>query len=477
MITLSKLDETYLKIDGDIGILAQIKDYFSYYAKGYKYSPAYKSRRWDGKVTYFNVTNRTLYLGLYYSLIEFLEKNEIKYKSNYNPDNNLDIKDVLNYIGTLNLPFAPRDYQLYMVYTALKKKRGVMLAATASGKSLSQYLMTRYLVDKGHKVLMIVPKISLVEQMYGDFQEYGLNVDKEVHRIYSGKNYFTTKNIIITTFQSLKNIKDKTLKGITTILVDEAHTATNDTIKRFLTKMTHCEYKLGFTGTLPDDIASKKLVEGLLGHPEKIISAKELIERGYSPKLTIEAQILKHPKKRFKDYHDEIEYICTDENRNNYIKTLADSLEGNTLILFNYIDTHGRLIFDKLQELDKKSYFIYGGTEVEAREEIRKLVELNDKVIICASLGVFSVGVNMKKLHNIIFASSTKSKVLGLQSIGRGLRKHESKDKITVYDLVDDYTEEKGFKNYTLKHFEQRMKYYKEENFTVNIKHIEVVES
>ena len=131
----------------------------------------------------------------------------------------------------------------------------------------------------------------------------------------------------------------------------------------------------------------------------------------------------------------------------------------------------------KIQELDKKSYFIYGGTEVEAREEIRKLVELNDKVIICASLGVFSVGVNMKKLHNIIFASSTKSKVLGLQSIGRGLRKHESKDKITVYDLVDDYTEEKGFKNYTLKHFEQRMKYYKEENFTVNIKHIEVVES
>lgn len=478
MITISKIDETYLKIDGDIGLLAKIKDHFSYYAKGYKYSPAYKARRWDGKISYFNITNRSLFIGLYDDLIKFLDKYDIKYQSEYNSEEyNLDIKDILNFIDTINLPFPPRDYQLYMVYRALKKRRGIFLAATASGKSLNQYIISRYLISNGHKILMIVPKVSLVEQMYGDFKEYGINVEKHIHKIYSGQNYHSDKDIIITTYQSLKNIKKKTLDSVTAVLVDETHTAANTTIKNFLIKMNHCEYKLGFTGTLPDDLASVKLIEGLLGSSESIITAEELIKRGYSPKLTIEAQILKHNYKRFNNYHDEIDYICSNDLRNNYIKNLCESLEGNTLVLFNYIETHGKLIYEKLLELDKDVHFIYGGTEIDTREDIRKLAENNENVIICASLGCFSTGINVKRLHNIIFASSTKSRVLGLQSIGRGLRKHKSKDKITVYDLVDDFSDnKKSSKNYTLKHFDQRLKYYQEENFNVNVNEIDLVE-
>lgn len=476
MIYISKVNETYLKVDAEISILEQIKDYFTYPVKGAKYSPAYKSGRWDGNVFHFNISRKELYLGLYDSLVEFLEKNNLKFNTEYSfQKNKLDNNEVVKFIKDLNLPYTPRDYQVYGFLQALINKRAILLSATSSGKSLMQYMVAKYLNSIGKKVLIIVPKVSLVEQMYSDFEEYGCSVNQEIHRIYAGKSSFTRKNIVITTYQSLKNIESKTLDSIGAILVDEAHGSSNETLKKFLCSMTHCEYKLGFTGTLDGDLANEKLIEGLLGKQIKVITSKELIERGYSPKLLIQSLILKHEPKSFNNYQEEIEYICNSDLRNEYIKTLCSSLEGNTLLLFNFIENHGKVIYEKLKDLNRETYFVYGGTDIEVREEIRKLAESKDNIIICASYGVFSTGVNIKKLHNIVFASSTKSKVLGLQSIGRGLRSHDSKDKVVVYDLVDDFSgNSSNLKNYTLGHFYERVKFYKSEGFKISLKKIKL---
>lgn len=480
MITIKKVNESFISVTGDYGHLEKIKDRFSFMVKGAIFSKAYKNGIWDGKKYLFNMATKQLYIGLYDELIDYLETNNIEYESNYKHiKDKVSLNSVIEYAENVGLPFKLREYQMFGIYTALKNRRGVLLSATSSGKSAIQYVTAKYLVDKGKRIIIVVPRISLVEQLYGDFEEYGMDVKKNLHRIYSGKSSETNKPIIVTTFQSLKSIKRSILKDIDAVFVDEAHNSSNNTLKTFLCTMSHCKYKLGFTGTLSGNRCDDSLVKGLFGEVVEVITPKQLIEMGYAPKLEIKVHVLRHPTKKFYAYEDEVEHICSNEIRNEYIKSLCGKLSGNTLVLFSRIETHGNVILENVKKLKKKDvYYVYGGTDVEDRERVRKLTEKNDDVIICASYGVFSTGVNIKRLHNIIFASSTKSKVTGLQSIGRGLRKHSTKEKVTVYDLVDDYSGgDKKKINYTLSHFKTRLKYYKEEGFDIDITNVEVAES
>jgi superfamily II DNA or RNA helicase len=149
--------------------------------------------------------------------------------------------------------------------------------------------------------------------------------------------------------------------------------------------------------------------------------------------------VCKHEYKYFEDYHSEMEYIVQHEKRNNLIKNLVKDIEGNTLVLFNYVEKHGEPLFELINNnvSDREIFFVHGGTDVEDREEVRKLTETQDNAIIIASYGTFSTGINIKRLHNIIFASPSKSRVRNLQSIGRVLRKGDGKDIATLYDIAE----------------------------------------
>ena len=163
-------------------------------------------------------------------------------------------------------------------------------------------------------------------------------------------------------------------------------------------------------------------------------------------------------------------FITSYEPRNKFIKNLALSLSGNTLILFQYVAKHGKILFELLQNkeiLDRSVFLVYGGTEVEEREEIRSLVEVEINAIIVASYGVYSTGINVKNLNNIIFASPSKSKIRVLQSIGRGLRLSNNKDFATLFDLSDDLSS-KSFVNSTLEHYKERLLIYQAEGFQVS---------
>ena len=161
--------------------------------------------------------------------------------------------------------------------------------------------------------------------------------------------------------------------------------------------------------------------------------------------------------------------------RNEFIKNLALSLKGNSLILFQFVEKHGKDLHNIIQEQAKGRhvFFVYGGTDVEVRESIRAITEKEKDAIIVASYGTFSTGVNIRNLHNIIFASPSKSRVRNLQSIGRGLRLGENKEEAVLFDISDDFRIGK-FANYTLKHFIERVKIYDEEKFSYKFYNIEL---
>ena len=179
-----------------------------------------------------------------------------------------------------------------------------------------------------------------------------------------------------------------------------------------------------------------------------------------------------HGPQKFDTYNDELEAICLNEKRNNFIKNLVTDLEGNTLILFSRVATHGEPLFELINssvpDPQRQVFFVYGGVDTEEREQVRAITEQQNNAIIVASYGTFSTGINIKNLHNVVFASPSKSRVRNLQSIGRVLRKGNRKTNAVLYDIADDYSVGDS-KNYTLNHLIERIKIYSQEKFNYEI--------
>ena len=365
-----------------------------------------------------------------------------------------------------NVP--PRDYQYEAVYEALKNNRKLLLSPTGSGKSLMIYSLVRYYCATNKKTLIIVPTTSLVEQMVNDFNEYGWDADAHVHKIYSGKDKVTEKKVIISTWQSIYKFPKRYFDDIDCVIGDEAHLFKSKSLTGIMTKLHNAKYRFGFTGTLDGSKTHKWVLEGLFGSCKQVTKTDELIKSGYLSKFRIKVLLCNHAPQYFESYQEEIDFLVQHRGRNNLIKNLVADIEGNTLVLFNYIEKHGEPLYELINNTvdeQRKIFFVHGGTDVEDREEVRHLTETEDNAVIIASYGTFSTGINIKRLHNIIFASPSKSRVRNLQSIGRVLRKGEGKDIATLYDIADDI----NGRNYTLKHLNERVNIYQSENFKYEV--------
>ena len=328
----------------------------------------------------------------------------------------------------------PRPYQYKAVYEAIKYNRKLLLSPTGSGKSLMIYSLVRYYTATSKKTLIIVPTTSLVEQMVNDFNDYGWNADDHVHKIYSGKDKNTDKPIIISTWQSIYKFPKRYFDDIDCVIGDEAHLFKSKSLTGIMTKLHNAKYRFGFTGTLDGTKTHKWVLEGLFGDCEQVTKTDDLIKSGYLSKFRIKILLCKHAPQHFDTYHDEMEYLVGHKGRNNLIKNLVNDIKGNTLVLFNYIEKHGEPLHDLINntvDSKRKVFFVHGGTDVEDREEVRQITETEDNAIIIASYGTFSTGINIKRLHNIIFASPSKSRIRNLQSIGpvsyTHLRAHETR--------------------------------------------------
>ena len=478
-VTIQKKNEVYLTVECEPHIKYELSEYFTFEVPNAKFMPQYKKRLWDGTIKLFSPGDGKIYCGLYSYLIDWLDVRGYTYEDKDNnyygmPNECNDMispQGVADYVKSLHIPFAVRDYQYNAIYQALKYNRRLLLSPTASGKSLMIYSITRYFTSKGNNVLIVVPTTSLVEQMCGDFDTYGWSSEDNCHKIYSGKEKNTNKSVTITTWQSIYKMPKKYFEKFDCVIGDEAHLFKAKSLINIMTKLHNCKHRIGFTGTLDGSSTNQLVLEGLFGPVNKIIKTKQLIDKGYLSSLKINVLLLQHQEISFDSYQDEMDYICTLEKRNKFIRKLTLNQTGNTLVLFAYVEKHGQVLFDMINNSvteNRKVFFVHGGVDTEDREEVRRITETQNDAIIIASYGTFSTGINIKRLHNIIFASPSKSRVRNLQSIGRALRKGDQKESAKLFDIADDFS--KGDrKNYTLNHMMERVKIYSQENFNYEI--------
>ena len=485
-IIISKKDEVYAKITCEKHIAKELSEYFTFFVPGYQFVPAYRNRIWDGKIRMFNLQTNQIYLGLLPYIELFCE--ERKYQFDYG-DPRPDIEDEYSvyhakkFIDSLNIhargePIEIREHQIDAYIHAMQKRRALLVSPTASGKSLIIYLIFRQLHQyQNLKGLIIVPTTSLVEQLYSDFGDYNNDEMTNIHRIYQGKEKDTDKPLTISTWQSLYKLPKEYFHQFDYIIGDEAHLFKAQSLTSILTSCVNAKYRIGLTGTLDGTKTHKLVLEGLFGSVKKVITTRELIDKQQVSDFEIKCLVLKHDDEiclqiKDKTYQEEIQYLISNENRNKFIKNLAVSLGNNTLILYQMVDKHGQILYDMIRETknigDRKVFFVHGGVDANDREEIRRIMEIENDAIVVASFGTFSTGINIRNLHNIIFASPSKSRVRNLQSIGRGLRQSKGKEKAILYDIADDLRYKKHM-NFTLKHFVERVKIYTEEKFPFKI--------
>jgi len=485
-IKIIKHNESYVKILCEKHISKELHDYFSFFVPGFQFIPAYRNKIWNGKIYLYHLDTNLLYHGLY-SLVESFAS-ERQYTVEYadpRPDITDDFSEHIynKFVEDLN-PHSRGNkltvdtHQKEAFLYALRNRRALLLSPTASGKSLIIYMIVRQLLQYHcKKGLIIVPTTSLVEQLYSDFSDYssenGWNVTEHVHRIYQGKEKQTKLPLTISTWQSLYQFPQEYFEQFDFVMGDEAHLFKAQSLTSILTKCINAKYRIGLTGSLDGSKTHKLVLEGLFGLAQRVATTKELMDKKKLAEFEIKCLILKHSDEicsllKKSTYQEEIEYIISSQERNKFIRNLAVSLKGNTLILYQYVDKHGKVLYDLITNMnnigDRKVFFVYGKTDVETRESVRSITEKESNAIIIASYGTFSTGINIRNLHNIIFASPSKSRIRNLQSIGRALRIGDNKEKAVLFDIADDLRY-KNHMNFTLKHFVERTKLYNEEKF------------
>lgn len=497
-------------IDLSPSILMELRDHFSFFAPGYKFHKLYKQKRWDGKIHLVNVNKPRLYIGLFPDLVEFC--NERKYRIEFIENKFVSFDDVFGdssldeddarILDSIPKKYEPRDYQQDAIVSSIEKRRQIVLSSVGSGKSLIIYLLSFWFLRKHEKkVLIVVPTTSLVSQMKSDFIEYSMNekvFSPLIHEIYSGKEkHNISAPIIISTFQSIAGkMNPEWFHDFGMVIVDECHRASAKSFIDILEKCGNSFYRIGTTGTIPkqkDQKIAEMTMKGLIGPVKRFTTTKELQEKKQLAELEIDCVVLKHDPKNpisaiaknsgidpSERYQKEIEYLCTNENRNRFIIECAMSNRVNTLVLFNLVEKHGKVLHEMARSLhpERDVFFISGETDTDERETIRKYVEKKQNgCVIFASSSVFSTGINIKNLSCIIFAQSFKSQIRVIQSIGRGLRISDDGSKTLLIDIIDDlHPRRKSKKNYTYNHGIERLQYYTDEKWTFKIREMELAD-
>jgi superfamily II DNA or RNA helicase len=479
---ISKVNEVYLELEVNEDVSRELSDYFTFEVPGAKFMPQYRNRMWDGKIRLFSPRNGRIYVGLLPYVKEYCSKKSIEYiiEKGVENDRNVLRESVRDFAESLRpksrgKPIQFRDYQIDAIWHAIQSNRCLLLSPTASGKSLIIYTLVRYYNLMNLKTLILVPTTSLVEQMYSDFIDYGWE-DKYIHRVYAGMDKGSKKPVVISTWQSIYKLHRPYFAQYGCIIGDEAHLFKAKSLTDIMAKSGEVRYRFGLTGTLDGTQTHRLVLEGLFGQVKKIISTKELIDRGTLAELDIDCIVLKHTEEeakrvRYYTYAEEINYLVSHPKRNKFIEKLCASIKGNTLLLFQLVEKHGVLLYNEIKTLDRKVFFVYGGTTTETREKIRAITEKEKDAIIVASYGTFSTGINIRAINNIVFASPSKSRIRVLQSIGRGLRQSDDKSRVKLFDVSDNITY-KSRPNFTYRHFLQRLNIYKEEQFKYEINRI-----
>ena len=481
---ISKKNEVNLKIiDIEPSVAAELNDFFTFEVPGFKYMPAYKNRMWDGKIRLYNIVISEIYVGLLPYIEEYLKERGVSYELEAGLRNSREVARsvVQGFIRGLRPTIngkriKVRDYQVDAITHAIATDRSLLISPTASGKSLIIYCLVRYYQMMELKTLILVPTTSLVEQMYKDFEDYGWSSGTYCQKIYQGHDRKVEKDVVISTWQSIHRMPRAYFRQFGAVFGDEAHLFKAKSLTGIMTKLDTCKYRFGLTGTLDGTQTHRLVLEGLFGKAKYVVTTKELMDNKTLSNLKINCIILNH-KEEDKNivqgfgYHEELEYIVTKAERNTFLLELVGYITGNSLVLFQFVEKHGKILYDLINDKYKNRpvFFVYGGVDADTREQIREIVENEENAIIVASYGTFSTGINIRNIDNIVFASPSKSKIRVLQSLGRGLRRGDKSESLKVFDISDDLTSKPSRLNFTLRHFKERLNIYDEQKFNYEI--------
>lgn len=509
-IFIEPINAAFVRLRAEPSICQELSDHYTFeipnaqfMSKNFRYGRG--KGTWDGKIRLYGKRDSSFPTGLIPNLIDDFAKTR-----NYSVKNISSDKlqpptedEIKSFVTSLNLhgnngkKIECREDQLRAIYNAISQRRTLILSPTASGKSLISYCIARWYATKHKRTLglIVVPRIQLVQQLFADWCAYSNRTlsEKDFHLIHGGKPPVAlpgkTPMCYISTWQSIYKLPPEYFARFDYVIGDEAHEFKAKSLSHIMNSCINAHDRTGLTGTLDGTNTHKLVLEGLFGKVVRVISSRELMDRGHIAKLNpIKILLLKHTESDCKllkrgegTYEEELSYLISSEKRNRFISNLGLSLTGNSLILFQRVETHGKILYEmlmKTENLKKKIFFIHGGVDTDIREEVRRIVENEKDAVIVASYGTFSTGINIKNLHNVIFASPSKSRIRNLQSIGRGLRLGDDKSTATLYDIADDLrVTPKSATNYTYKHMEERLKVYIEEKFPYKIYNIELQET
>jgi superfamily II DNA or RNA helicase len=468
-VGIKQHDATYIKILCSESVKNELYERFSFMAPNAKFDKRVKMKLWNGMISLYNKRNSTIMAGLKFLVIEFCQGLGYEVIDGVAPviptvvtDEHID--KLITAIK-LNPKFEVRDYQRKGLKIVAEDRSGLLVAATNSGKSLMAYLIFRWF---NKKTLLIVPTITLVGQMAGDFRNYGY--DGEIAQITAGVSKQNLPDITTATWQSLYTMPKEWFKQFEVIIGDEAHTfSPNANAVKSILEKSSATIRIGMSGSLEDAKLNMLTYQGLFGKIHRLIGNKEMQDRGFSSKLNIVVIVLQHPeevRKQFAKlkpaYPTEIEYILKSDARNKFIAKLAKKMPANTLTLFKFVE-HGKLIYKSLAENNEQNaHLVYSKVDADDRNAIRAICETKTNQDIIASFRTFATGISITNLYNMIFAHPMKSKITILQAMGRMLRKGGEKDEATLYDIVDDLTW-KSSQNHTYRHYLQRLELYEQE--------------
>lgn len=497
-IKIHFLNYSHVQIECSDSILLEMRDYFSFEVEGARFQKRFKYGGWDGRIRLLDYNGKlpiglTKTVGIFaknmgYSVWvdpRLFEKEQVTEEEITKWCNDLELYSGANRI-------TPHWYQSKAVFEGIHHKRRMLVLPTSAGKSAIACMLSRwYLENYEGKVLIIVPTTSLVLQMRDDFVDYRQFPYEAIHTIMSGTSkHVGDRLIVVSTWQSACKQPSGWFQQFGMVIVDECHKATAKNLLNIVTDMDHCQFKIGMTGSPRDGKANMMQYVGLFGDISKIVSIDRLMEEGQVTKLKINCLFLRYTDEecsavKGREYAEEIKYITSNPRRNKFACNLALKLakKGENVFLMFRNTKHGKLMYDALQKVHDKVYYIDGGVKTEERDEFKKLAEGETGIICVASYGVFSTGVSIKNLHHVIFGHPVKESTIVRQSIGRALRKHGSKDIATVWDLIDHLavkTKSKNAKkqfshlNYALKHALERIKIYNTDRFEYVTKTIEI---
>lgn len=478
LVTVKPLNGVHMKVLCEPDVANEIYGAFSFYAPNYKFQPKYKAGRWDGKINLFDKRNRQLYVGLREELEAWCNKQGYEFEDHVVGNleyRNVGRKTVMAFIGMLNLPFTPHDYQVEALLKIIRAQRAICLSPTSSGKSLIQYMACRWFADK--KFLVIVPNIGLVGQLAEDFKDYGYN--SNVYQIKAGVDKGNIKErITVTTWHSVAKQSPEWFDQFDAIMGDEAHTFQAKSLVDIMGKCLHQSVRIGLSGTLQEEESCQMTLRGLFGPTFRTVTSRELMDAGHAAEVVINAVSLTYPLsfiKEFKaakhDYPSERNVIACYEPRQHFIAKLATSLPGNKMVLFKGVD-HGKALYDKIAAINgvDKTFLIFGDVKADARNDVRKIMEDNDGVIAVASFKTFATGTNIKNLQFMVFTEGGKSIITILQAVGRAMRLSHDKKSAIVIDIGDKIVNLKTKQNFAWKHFIRRLEIYAKDKFKIKMK-------